>query len=442
MRNSGARFDKDHSCIKSSSFLSICRGFCSKHFTRKRKLVPEHLVLSILNRKGVTLSMELRRFFQILKSKGTEVISNPGYLKQRLKLNPVAFQYLSDYHVKNFYDEEKDLLKFKGYFVLAVDGSKSNVPNTQENLSLYGYSANQNGKQTQVGLSCLYDVFNKMILDCTINPRNFSECAQAEVHIEKAPSIIRDQPFIVVLDRGYPSSLFFINRLERNQKFIVRLSSKDFKQEQKNMTTDDEDIEIKFTKERVNPYRKTAFAERLREKGSIHLRFVKVILPGDVIEVLATNLPRENFSVQEISQLYGFRWGIETAYDVLKNKFMLENFTGKKAIIIEQDILSTIYLYNLTQDMLRDAEKEQQERNKHKQFKHRMNINQNMAIGIIKEELIRMALEDDPEKRGEIFEDIIKAMAKNLVPVRENRQFQRKKKYPIIKYPSTQKRSY
>lgn len=442
MRGSGTRFNRDQTCIRSFSFLSLCRGINLEYFTRKRKLFLEHLILSILNRKGVTLSMELRRFFRLIKPKTTDVISNAGYLKQRLKLNPAAFAYLNDFHVKNFYEDEKNLQKYKGYFVLAIDGSYVNLPNTQENRGVYGFRANQFSQQAQAGVSCLHDVFNKMILDCTINHYNFNERDQVEVHIAKVPTILKEQPYVVILDRGYPSSCFFMNRLERDEKFVVRLNSGDYKQEQQNMTTGDEDIEIVFTPARVNHYRKTPFAARLREKGAINLRFVKVILPGDVIEVLATNLSREEFSQEDIGKLYGFRWGIETAYDTLKNKFMLENFTGKKPIIIEQDILSTIYLYNLIHDMLRDAEIEQEEKNKHKRYKHRMTVNVNMAIGIIKEDLIRMALQDDPDQRGEIFEGIIRAIADNLVPVRENRQFQHKKKHPAIKYPSTKKRSY
>jgi len=50
------------------------------------------------------------------------------------------------------------------------------------------------------------------------------------------------------------------------------------------------------------------------------------------------------------------------AYDTLKNKIFLENFNGKKPIIIEQDSLSTVCLYNITQDILLDAEMEQQEK--------------------------------------------------------------------------------
>ncbi|MDW7651417.1 MAG: IS4/IS5 family transposase, partial [Bacillota bacterium] len=84
----------------------------------------------------------------------------------------------------------------------------------------------------------------------------------------------------------------------------------------------------------------------------------------------------------------------------------------------------------------------QQGKNRDKHYKHKMSINLNLAIGIIKDDLIRMALQEDPEKRGAIFEDIIQGIARNLVPVREGRRFQRKKKYPIIKYPTTKKRSY
>lgn len=304
--------------------------------------------------------MEIRRFFKLFKSKNSDSISNAGYLKQRLKLNPEAFLGLSDFHVKNFYADENDLIEFKNHFIFAVDGSHINIPNTQENQDQYGLQLNQSSQQAQASVSCLYDVFNKMILDCQINRHKFSERAQAEVHIEKISSFIGNQPYIVVLDRGYLSSFFFMNRLEKNQNFIVRLSSSDFRQEQRNMSSSDENVEIVFTPARINPYRKMTFAKKLKEKGSIHLRFVKIKLSEDMTEFLATNLSRKEFTEQDICELYRFRWGIETAYDILKNKFMLENFTGKKSIIIRQDILSTVYLYNITQDMIRNAEIEQQ----------------------------------------------------------------------------------
>ena len=283
VRNSGERFNDDISCIEGKSFLELCR-LELQHFTRRRKLSLEPLVLSVLNRKGVTLSMDIRRFFRLFKPNSTDIISTAGYLKQRMKLNPASFLYLSDFHVKNFYSDEMEVLKtLNGYFLFAVDGSKVNLPNSPENQMLYGTQANQRAKQTQAGISCLYDVLNMMILDCTINHITFSERSEADKHIKKIPQFIGDRSSIIILDRGYPSSFLFMNMIDAHQKFVVRLSSKDFRKEQKDMDTNDDDIEVKFTQDRINPYRKTARADKLRQMGSIHLRFVKVILPGNQV---------------------------------------------------------------------------------------------------------------------------------------------------------------
>ena len=78
---------------------------------------------------------------------------------------------------------------------------------------------------------------------------------------------------------------------------------------------------------------------------------------------------------------------------------MIGNCTGKKSVIIEQDILATIFLYNITQDMLGCAETEQQEKDREKSCKYQMKIYMNIAIGIIKDERVRVALEKNPEKR-------------------------------------------
>jgi len=139
--------------------------------------------------------MELRKFFRLFQPNSTDVISTAGYSKQRLKLNPEAFMYLSDFHVRNFYRDEMDnLLKLKGYFIFAVDGSKINLPNTSENIEYYGAQANQTGQQAQAGLSCCFDSLNKVILDCTINRITFSEREEVKRHIAKVPSFIGDHP--------------------------------------------------------------------------------------------------------------------------------------------------------------------------------------------------------------------------------------------------------
>ena len=93
----------------------------------------------------------------------------------------------------------------------------------------------------------------------------------------------------------------------------------------------------------------------MKELGEISLRMIKIPLENESLEVLATNLSKIEFSTKEIKELYHMRWGIETAYETLKSRLQLENFTGTKAILLLQDIYSTIYLSNLAEDIILDA---------------------------------------------------------------------------------------
>ena len=46
----------------------------------------------------------------------------------------------------------------------------------------------------------------------------------------------------------------------------------------------------------------------------------------------------DRYSKEELRTLYKYRWEVETDYDRLKNVLELENFTGQRRIIIEQDV--------------------------------------------------------------------------------------------------------
>lgn len=63
------------------------------------------LLFTVINRRGITLSLELRNFMKTAHP-GME-ISKPGYLKQRMKLNLLAFYELYRHHNRNFYAEPR-----------------------------------------------------------------------------------------------------------------------------------------------------------------------------------------------------------------------------------------------------------------------------------------------------------------------------------------------
>ena len=445
MRKSDCRIKGDVNRIHSDLFVDICRNGNSCAFTRSRKMPYDDLTFSMINRKGLTLTMELRGFMKI--SHPGENISKPGYLKQRMKLNPYAFIDLYQFHNKNFYqDPETELYTLNGFLVLAADGSNVNVPTTPETIEVYGTSSRKGTKpQASLGLACLYDTLNRIIIDASLHRHKFNEMAAAEAQIATVRETIGDNiPFMVTMDRGYPSTPALLRFIDSSTYFVVRLKRSDFKAEQKAMKSDDEDVVIDLTKgNRRNNYRGTDDEAIMYSRDQFNLRFVKVWLDDDysTYEVLATNLPRDTFSSDCFGELYHLRWKLETAYETLKDRLQLENFTGTKPLLIEQDIFSTIYVSNIAEDIARDIEQEQADHLKN-DYKHRMAVNRNVCIGILKSDLIYILLEKDSDKQDVLFQQMYDEISNNIVPVRPDRHYERTKGNLAGKYSNTHKSSY
>ena len=147
-------------------------------------------------------------------------------------LSETAYE-LYRYHDRNFY-AEPGFSTFHGYLVLAADGSGINIPTTKETLEEFGTSSRKGTKpQASIGLGCLDDVMNWMILESDCRKCKFDEMRLAEEQIDRVPETIGiSRPFLVVMDRGYPSTPAFVWMMEKNIPFLVRLKSSDYKKEQ------------------------------------------------------------------------------------------------------------------------------------------------------------------------------------------------------------------
>lgn len=443
MRKSGARIRSDIDRIHSKSFVEVCRNGKTNAFIRNRKMPVDDLTFSMINRKGLTLKLELRGYMNI--SHPGIKISQPGYLKQRMKLNPLAFVDLYQYHNKNFYaDPDTELYTVNGFLVLAADGSDINIPTTPETLELYGNASKRGGKPcAQIGLGCLYDTLNRMIIEADCNKVKFNEMAVAEAQISRVRDTIGDHPFIVTMDRGYPSIPAFLRMMDQNVYFVARLKSTDFKAEQQALTSDDEDVVIQLTKSRRRHYFGTADEQIVLSRESFPLRMVRVWLDEnkDAFEILATNLPVDKFPPESFKEIYHLRWKIETAFQTLKDRLQMENFTGTKPVLLEQDIYSTIYVSNIAEDIARDIEQEQSDHLKN-DYKHRMAVNRTLCIGLLKNDLIYILLEKDRDKQEELFQKLYTEISENIVPVRPNRHYHRTRGQLAGNYSNTHKRSY
>jgi IS4 transposase len=110
---------------------------------------------------------------------------------------------------------------------------------------------------------------------------------------------------------------------------------------------------------------------------------VKVKLKTGETEILATNLNKNEFTKEELKELYAKRWTIETGYDKLKNFIALEEFSGIRKEIIEQDFYAGIFMYNLATTVKFDIEKSNNREPKNKDKKYVITANFSSIITLM-----------------------------------------------------------
>lgn len=422
--------------INNDIFKNKCR-INEKAFTRERKLKCKDLVLYELNKRGLSTKMEILNFNNI---NYVENVSAPALFKQREKLNPEAFTYLIQESLKNFYTNyKKEVKTYKGYILEAVDGSDFEVPNTPKAREKY------NGKQKQqcarVTVSTCYDILNKYTLDTIVEKYDYSETEMLKQHmeaIEKEKIIDKYKP-IVIADRNYRNLSFFYHAIEKNQKFLIRIGTKVYKEETSKMKTADENIEIKYSRDRISYYKNSDpnLYEYLKKGNTIKIRCIMIVLETGEIEYLLTNLEEDIFSTNDINELYNLRWQTELNYRHLKNDIKIECITSSKEILIKQDVYSQVLVSNILQAYINDGD----ELVSNLEYKNKMKVNNNMAVGIFKNSFIYIFLEENIDKRSELMEKLQEAINKFIVPVKPGRKNPRNNN-PKNRYHINQRKTF
>lgn len=388
-------------------------------FTRKRKMDFEKLIHYILNKKGLSTNMEINNFFNKI-NEDTDM-SAQALLDQRLKLKPEVFVELNEDYLKGFYSEyrETDVKNYKGYILKAIDGTDFEIPNTEKSKDAFGRVKAKEGESIpRTSVSMCYDVLNGYIIDVIPEKYRANEIYMAKRHMRKDQQITENYNSLYIMDRNYVSFDFLAFLQKREIKFLSRLNLGYYTKETENMKTKDEIVEIAHTKERMK--RKYFEDEETREyakENKIEVRILKYVLKTGEEEYLITNL--KEFSYEELFEIYGKRWNIETLYNSLKNKLQIEKFTSSKEEIIKQDIYASTLVYNMVQTMKNEAKEDIEQKN----YKHEMKINENISIGLFKNEMIYIMLEDDDKKRVTRYDKLCKKILKYKIPIRKDRQY-------------------
>jgi hypothetical protein len=98
----------------------------------------EDILLCTLGKKGLTTAIEVRQYFQATENR-EQMVSKQDYFQRRKHLNPQVFKTLNRRYLQQYYGGNEGRT-WRGYLVFAIDGSRVEIPNSEENRKTYGES--------------------------------------------------------------------------------------------------------------------------------------------------------------------------------------------------------------------------------------------------------------------------------------------------------------
>lgn len=350
-------------------------------------------------------------------------------------MSPIVFTLLNQKLLEEFYSDNTINL-FKGFRVLAIDGSSLRLPQDDTLFNQYG-GEEQQSSVPLAKISNMHDVLNNITLHGVINNYKSSERDLAIQHIEYLAHINQQsQAFddLLMFDRGYPSLTLLLKLYDQKKHFIMRITHS-FVSET-NIAIKAEKIDSAITIEafpknkKFNPVDKEFIAQFPKDL-KLQLRLLIFDLGNGKKEYILTSLlDQSQFTYNDIFILYGKRWGIEESYKFYKNIIQIENFSGKSKIAVEQEFFGAIFAGNISSLLSLEAEKELEEERlktvnseKTKSLKYQYKANRNILIGIIKDEIMGILCSN--EDLNEYCDKLKNRIKKNLVPIIPGRQFSR-----------------
>ncbi|MCD8542345.1 MAG: IS4 family transposase [Gammaproteobacteria bacterium] len=391
----------------------------STAFVRERKLNFITVFILILRNSVKSLQLMLNEF--MLETKQCYTITAGAFTKARKKLKHTAYVELNA-DIVDLYYRDDDIERFRGYRILAFDGSKITLPQSEDVKNEFGSKpiANQAdaalGEYSRASYQACYDVLNNIAVSSILGHGSSYEVDQA---VEMIYALKSDD--LLLYDRGYASYYFMATLLANKKNFIIRCPKISFKEVQ--AVFDDDTATSRIVT--INcPIRQKKRAEENKLSKTIKIRLIRLVLSSGEVEVLATSLlNEEEFTVEDFNYLYSLRWGVETFFSKIKGRLALENFTGKTVESIYQDFWSTIFISNLETIMTEDIEKKINESKPIENKK--IKINKAVSFNAIKHKALELFVVETDKKI--VLDKLMQLFMLNTIVTRENRKAPRKK---------------
>ena len=307
-------------CLNSMSENPWIYTVQDNQFSRKRKISFSDTILSTICMQRSSSKTEILKYYDFLPDAPT----HSALIQQRKKLLPCAFEDLF-YRFTNALSPD---LKYKGYRLFAVDGSDIYIPRDPDDPDTYRISDVYGKGFNMLHLNAAFDLTSKLFTDIIIQPVNhINEYSAMCDMIDHYAQLHPEDKAIFIADRGYVSFNVFAHAIENGVFFLIRAKEPSCRSMLSKLKLPNKP-EFDITFERWLTRRKTktiktqpeiyksiasSIFDYLEPKSKkiyyISFRIIKLLLPNGSVEYIYTNLPKEEFTLAEIRELYNRHMG-------------------------------------------------------------------------------------------------------------------------------------
>lgn len=351
--------------LNSISDMEQCKWMFCRHpetdFSRNRKWGFEDVMMFLLYSGCESISRELLKYFHFGRKAGIPTVSS--LIQRRNQILPEAFQFL----FSQFTEASCKPKTYKGFRLLACDGSDVNIPHNPEDETTYFQSVPGMKGFNQVHLNAMYDLLGGFYQDAVIQPARQEYEAQAMVEMMDRYKCRENTLFIA--DRGYENYNIFAHAIENGQYFLIRAKDVNSTGIMVGLNHNgflpasdifDKWVTLNLTRRQTNKVKQNPHEfkfmpcnmkfDYLAPEDKAHVyemtfRVLRFPISEGNYECIITNLP-DSINIDEIKKIYHMRWGIETSFRELKYVEGLVNIHSRKMDFILQEVWCRLILHN------------------------------------------------------------------------------------------------
>ncbi|WP_297301188.1 IS4 family transposase [uncultured Oscillibacter sp.] len=410
-----------NTCLKQAlddSIKAAAEKAGAGQMSRNRKLSVADIIRLLIGAEGGSLD-------KILHTAGIDVTAS-AVSQRRAQIAPETFRDV----FRRFNADCVDNELFRGYRLVAVDGTAVNLPHNPTAPSFVCNEGIPNGVN-QLHLTPMYDLLSRTFTDAVIQPEPRKDEIGALITMLKQNTF--DQKTLITADRGLEGYNPIAYMIEKpNVDFLIRVKqSRSAMREVAKLPMLELDCDISFsictTQKNTDKQNKNYVFLQIPKKSKpgsktrrgrwdfgnyypMHFRICRFLLDNGEFETVATSLPR-SFTLEDVKALYHLRWGIETGFRDLKYALGLVNLHGKSDAFAEQEIFANLTAFNFASRICREAVIRQP-----KDGIYAYKVNFKMAVALCRE-FIRTPKAD--------ADKLLNDIARYTVPIRPGRQDQR-----------------